>query len=90
MADIQYVIEQKSYNTVIQQPTQTFEFGNGVIPAVISQIIGLQAALDAKENSTNKSNSYTASSSTTYTSTKALVDGLSDLEAEAIALALVL
>ena len=36
-----------------------------------------QTALNLKENVANKSDSYTSSSSTTYVSTKALVDGLS-------------
>jgi len=38
-----------------------------------------QSALDLKENTSNKSDSYTVSSSTTYASTKALVDGLTSV-----------
>jgi len=45
-----------------------------VAGAVVSEALSSLNSL--KENISNKSDSYTASSSTTYTSTKALVDGL--------------
>lgn len=41
----------------------------------------IQTQLNGKENTSNKSDSYTVSSSTTYASTKALVDGLATKQA---------
>lgn len=45
--------------------------------ALIAKTATVNDSLATKENVANKSDSYTASSSTTYASTKALVDGLS-------------
>jgi lysophospholipase L1-like esterase len=71
-----------------KQKTTTTAVASGIVPATnvsVSPIGGIASTnaqsafqeLDVeKENVANKSDSYTASSSTTYASTKALVDGL--------------
>jgi hypothetical protein len=66
------------HNVQAQSPTlkDTLWYDNSVSPAQwktasISNILGY-----TPENTTNKSSSYTASSTTTYANTKALVDGL--------------
>lgn len=48
----------------------------GSIQGTLSNQTDLQSALNTKENTSNKSDSYVESSSTTYASTKAVVDGL--------------
>jgi len=67
-----------SYNSYLDVPTPLTS--SGVANASTVTGANVTVALDnlnvGKENISNKSNSYTVSSSTTYASTKALVDGL--------------
>jgi len=54
----------------------------GAITGTLSDQTDLQSELDLKEDLSNKSDSYTASSTTTYPNTKALVDGLENQKSE--------
>lgn len=55
---------------------QWASINSGITSSDVTQIGTNTTNIALKENSSNKSDSYTASSSTTYASTKALVDGL--------------
>ena len=78
--EFDYGIKNNSTQT-ITTPTYLTTTGmdgtQGKIPsALIAKTSDIADSLATKENVANKSNSYTVSSTTTYASTKALVDGL--------------
>ena len=78
--EFDYGIKNNSTQTITTPPyltTTGMDGTQGKIPsALIAKTSDVADSLATKENVSNKSDSYTASSSTTYTSTKALVEGL--------------
>ena len=75
-----YGIVNESLQTITTPPyltTTGMDGTQGKIPsALIAKTADVADSLATKENIANKSDSYTTSSSTTYASTKAIVDGL--------------
>ena len=59
--------------------------GNATVKTTTQDVVGLLGINYTPENVANKSDSYTVSSSTTYGSTKAIVDGLDQSDAYRLA-----
>ena len=82
--EFDYGIKNNSTQTITTPPyltTTGMDGTQGKIPsALIAKTSDVADSLATKENVSNKSDSYTASSSTTYASTKALVGGLATKE----------
>jgi len=77
-------------NLPVSTATQTaiddkvFDFINDGATTIAPSQNAVYDALSSKENTSNKSNSFTASSTTTYPNTKALVDGLASIDLQKV------